>query len=66
MKKKFIYLLIPVFFLAAISFSSCSQKTGCPTDDYHAKTRKDGSFSNKPGKSSLFPKNMRKKNKKKN
>ena len=48
--------------LALVSpMAGCSRKSGCPTDDYHAKTKKDGSFKTGKTKSNLFPKDMRKK-----
>lgn len=67
MKKyiSFLFFCIVLFFLTA-STSSCNRKTGCPANDpknVHAKTGKNGEFKTKRGKSSLFPKDMKKKKK---
>ena len=63
MKNRF-FLLFLTFFLvfSAVSFSSCSQKTGCPMNEtVNTKAGKNGQMSKKRGKSNLFPKGMRKK-----
>ena len=56
--KKLLQLLLvcATLSLVGISASSCSKKTGCPTNDYIKKDKKPGK---KRGKSNLFPKNMR-------
>jgi hypothetical protein len=66
--KKFFPVLILLFgCLFLFPLSSCSTKTGCKVNEnVHANTRKDGSYSTKPGRTSLFPKTMSKKKKKKN
>lgn len=68
--KKRLYLLLVCSVLLTFSstMSSCSKKTGCPMNEpgvVGAKTDKKGKLSTKRGSSGLFPKNMRKKKKKK-
>ena len=66
MKKQLISLSFFVSLLVlTFSFSACSKKTGCPVNEsVHVKTNKKGGFSNKGGKSNLFPKDMRSSKKK--
>lgn len=50
-----------VLFLAA-SYTSCSPKSGCPAyESAKVQTNRKGELPTKRGKSSLFPKDMRKK-----
>ena len=65
--KKFITLLCLCVFLigTALTTSSCNRDANCPAyGTTKSKTRKNGSFSSKGGKSNLFPKKMRKKKRK--
>jgi hypothetical protein len=66
MKNRLLGFLILFFLVGALlSLQSCATKTGCKVNEnVHANTRKDGSYSTKPGRSSLFPKNFSKKKKK--
>lgn len=65
MKKAFKYVFFALILLFAGTFSSCgSNKTGCPVNEnVHTKSDRKGNLSTKRGKSSLFPKNMKKKKK---
>jgi len=56
--KKLLQLLLvcTTLSLVGITTSSCSKKTGCPTNEYIKKDKKAGK---KRGKSNLFPKHMR-------
>ncbi len=66
MKKAFKYLFFAFILLIAGTFSSCgSNKTGCPVNEtVHSNTDRKGNLTTKRGKSGLFPKNMKKKKKK--
>jgi len=60
------YLLTFLFFVFAISFlavsqQSCAPKYGCEMEAKGKESLSDKMFSSKRGKSSLFPKRMRKK-----
>jgi len=54
-----------LFFVLSIGImtlpTSCKTGEGCPTDQYHSKSDKDGNLSTKRGKSNLFSKKQRKK-----
>ncbi|MEL6969833.1 MAG: hypothetical protein AAFZ63_21620 [Bacteroidota bacterium] len=63
--KRFIYILflLGLFSLSA-NVQSCSRKSGCPAyETTKVKTKRNGSLSNRKGSSQLFPKKMRRKNK---
>ena len=62
MKKSKQLLLFFVLCIGIITLpTSCKTGEGCPTDQYHAKTDKDGNLSSaKRGKSNLFSKKQRK------
>lgn len=54
------------FFIIGSSQTSCSPKSGCPiNEEAHAKPDKKGKLSTRGGRSQLFPKDMRKKTKRK-
>lgn len=62
-----ILMIYLVACVAVTSFSSCSRKTGCPsTENASVKADRKGRLPTKRGKSSLYPKGMKKKKKKKN
>jgi len=67
MKKAYKYIFLALFLVFSGLFSACnSNKTGCPINEStHVKTDRKGNLSTKRGKTSLFPKNMKKKKKKK-
>ncbi len=67
MRKRLILLVFSSFILfLGLNMTSCSKKTGCPVNEsVHVKTNKKGEFSKKGGSSSLFPKDMRAKRKRK-
>jgi hypothetical protein len=57
-KRLVIYLFGALVLLG--STTACSRKSGCPVnDEAHVKPGKKGKYSNKRGKSNLFPKHMR-------
>ena len=67
MKKNALYMgLLAILVLSfTTSVTSCKTKQGCGLEEkYSAPTNKDGSLSNKRGKSNLFSKKKRKKMKK--
>ncbi len=66
MKKAIKFLLFASILLLTGTITSCnSNKTGCPVNEtVHTKSDRKGNLSTKRGKSSLFPKNMKKKKKK--
>ncbi|MFK7937411.1 MAG: hypothetical protein AB8G22_28105 [Saprospiraceae bacterium] len=62
-------LLLCSFLSCLLIFSttttSCNRGTGCPaTDNAHVKPNRKGELPKKRGKSALFPKDMKKKKKK--
>ena len=64
------YLSTLTALFAAVSLllgaSSCSRKSGCPVNEpAKIKTDKDGNFKSAKGASNLFPKEMRRKGRKK-
>jgi len=59
-RKHFIYLLMASFFMFSVSLTSCKTGEGCNTENYKASTDKDGNFSTKRGKSTLFSKKQKK------
>ncbi len=67
MKRTIALCFFVVFLFFGLSMSSCSSnKTGCPiNENAHVKSDKKGNFSKRRGKSNLFPKQMRRKKKKK-
>lgn len=60
--KRIIYLSLMAFLiLGASSLQSCSRKSGCPAyETTKVKTKRNGNLSKRKGKSTLFPKKMRK------
>ncbi len=66
MKNSYKYFFFAIIIVLSASFSSCgSNKTGCPiNENAHVKTDRKGNLKTKRGKSSLFPKNMKKKKRK--
>lgn len=51
--------------LSNVTFSACSQKSGCPAyDSLRAPVNRKGELSTKGGKSNLFPKDAQKRKKK--
>lgn len=63
-------LLLCSFFSCLVLFSmttsSCNRGTGCPaSDNAHVKPNRKGELPSRRGKSTLFPKGMKKKKKKK-
>lgn len=63
MKRVTLILALFACFLV-VSTSSCKTGEGCNTDQWQAKTDKDGNLSTKRGKSGLFSKKEKKKMKK--
>lgn len=63
MKSVLKYFFFITILFVSFTLTSCnSNKTGCPVNEsVHTKSGKDGKLSTKGGKSSLFPKNMKKK-----
>lgn len=61
MKQKYwIWLFCGALALCSFGNISCSRKSGCPAYEHATtQTNKKGQLSNKRGKSSLFPKNMK-------
>jgi hypothetical protein len=62
--RKFLPILsLLVFAILLIPAQSCSRKSGCPAnEDATVKTNKKGELPTASGRSQLFPKNMRKRN----
>ncbi len=62
MKRLVFLLFVALLTVSTSSLASCSRKSGCPAyDSAKADTNRKGELSTKRGKSSLFPKDMRKK-----
>jgi len=59
-KKNLTYLIMACFFVFSVNLTSCKTGEGCNTDQYQATTDKDGGFSTKRGKSTLFSKKQKK------
>lgn len=66
MKFTNVLVFVCILFIGSIALSSCSKGYGCLINDSaHVKMGKDGKLPQKKGTSSLFPKNMNKKTKRK-
>jgi len=63
MKRSTLFLLLFAC-LSLTTVSSCKTGEGCNTDQWNAKTDKDGNMSTKRGKSGLFSKKEQKRMKK--
>jgi hypothetical protein len=65
MKRFFVTPATILFFAIFLAFgtSSCSRKSGCPAEDVHVKTDKDGNYKGGKATSGLLPPKAKKKRK---
>lgn len=60
MKKILYFAMILCLTFATSSLQSCSRKSGCPAyETTRTKTKRNGNLSKRKGKSTLFPKKVR-------